>query len=131
MFEDRAAGDDDIRACPIILKDSELPLLPHEPIKVAYRTDVDMGPQQNCRDPDIDLQAAFHLADDGPFDRCLVVIGLFDVVPDTVLLRFRPREDDAFLLGVRGVEVDLNFVSFTYGDSAVALTEFADRDVPF
>jgi hypothetical protein len=80
---------------------------------------------------DVDLQAALHLADDGAFDGALRFERLLDVLPHAELLGLLAREDDAAVLGLGGLEVDVDLVAFFDRDGAVALAELVDADLSF
>src|SRR4029434_7725047 len=70
--------------------------------------------------PDVDLQAALHLADDGALDRTVALEGTLDVAPHDQLERLLARQVDVAALRVRGLEVHVDRVALVHGQLAGA-----------
>ena len=90
-----------------------------------------MRARQERGDADVDLQAALHLADDRAFDGALRLERLLDVLPHAELLGLLSREDDAAVLRLGGLEVDVDLVAFFDRDGAVTIPKLVDADLPF
>ena len=101
LFVDRDVGDDlsrqhDVVAAAAELDDLGFDVLADVDIKAADRTRIDLRAGQNASMPlRSTRQAALGLVDDLSDDRCVVLVRLFDLVPDLARLGVDAREDAA------------------------------------
>src|SRR5262249_52280460 len=130
-LEHGAPGDDHVAARAIELEDGEAAALPDVAIEVARRADVGVRAWQERGDADVDLQAAFHLADDGALDRALGLEGALDVTPHDQLERLLAGEVNGAALLVGRLEEDVDHVAFPNARLALARGELVNRHRPF
>src|SRR6185503_6081950 len=129
LFEQRPARNHDIAASPIELQYREPIGGADEPVEVAARPDIDVRAGKKRRHPDIDFEAALHLADDVPLHPLFLVERLLEIFPNLQILGALARQNDAAALIFRGVEIDVDI--FADLDLNVALTvgEFLNRNL--
>ncbi|EBA07376.1 hypothetical protein SSE37_21295 [Sagittula stellata E-37] len=132
LFEDRAAGNNDIATATVHLEDLERLLETHERASVAHRAHVDLrAGQEGHGAAEVDGEAALDAAEDRAFDACVVCVCLLQAVP-CFFATGHLAGDDGFATGVFGcAEEDLHFVADLNVRLLAGFSEFLQLDAAF
>ena len=90
----------------------------------ARWADIHVRTRQESRYPDVDLEPAFDLADNKPFDAPPLVIGILDLLPNLDIFRPLPRQNNTAVFSFGGVEENINFVAHFNLEVALSVQEF-------
>ena len=138
LFDELAAGDDDVAVLDVDLENLALDFFADEPADVAGLANIDLRGGQEDRHADIDEQAALDPADDPALDDVAFLLGVDDVFPAPDHVGFAFAQQDQSALGVRVFEQDFDLrarggvfgaVEFTGIDHAFALEAHLDDHV--
>ena len=103
-----------------------------EDVEIAQRTQVGLGPRQECLGAqNIDRQAALDALDHHRLDRLLLVVGLLNLVPGAQPLRLLVGEVDVTLLGLTLVAHDGDLVARLKTRLAGVVHHFGDGEHAF
>ena len=112
VFEDRAAGDDDVAAAAVHLEYLEWLIRAHQRCDVAHRADVDLAARQERHGPvEIDGEAALDPAEDDAGDPLAVLVGLLELLPRLFAACALAAERSLAPRGLEALDVDLDLVA--------------------
>src|SRR3954454_24136205 len=93
LFENRAAGHDDVAAAAVHLEDLERLRVVHQRRDVANRTNVDLRARQEGYGPvEVDGETALDLVEDDAVDLFVVLEGLLQLAPALLATRLVARQ---------------------------------------
>jgi hypothetical protein len=130
-FQKRPSRNDDVAPRSVKLEDRKTVGGADKTVQVSVRANIDMRAGEKRRDADIDLEAAFDLTGDMPFDAAPLVIGFFQVFPKFQIFCPLPGQYDAAAFAFRGVEEHIHVVSDLDLYMAFSISELLDRNLPF
>ena len=129
LFEDGAAGDDDIAAALVHLQDLEGLRIVHERGDVAHRTDVDLAPrQEGYRTVEIDGEAALDLVEDDAGDLLVLAEGFLELHPALFAPGLFAGEHRLAERVLDALEIDLDDIADLEARLPPGDPEFLDRD---
>src|SRR5712671_4548911 len=126
-----ASRDHDVAACAVELENLETAALSDITIEISRGPQINMRPRQECRHPDMHLQATLDLAEDHAFDRGFVLERLFEFTPYLELLGLGVRQHHRAIFGLGAFEKNIDLVAFLDRDVAVVIQELGERHLPF
>ena len=128
----RLARDHHVAAAAIQLDDFDRDILAHQGIEIVDRARVGLRAGHECLDPHIHRQAALDAPQHAAGNHQLLLIGLFQVVPDAQARGARVREQDVpFGLLAAVVDHHIDGVSRLHRDFAAGPLKLFDRNQPF
>src|SRR5664280_2160811 len=137
LFDEFAAGQDDVLAFLVDFDDFEIVVIADVLLEVLGRGDVDLGSGQECFDADIDQQAAFDDCFDFAVDGAAFVADGEDPFPILLELGFFAGKDDHAFLVLEFLDEDVDLIAhfdgfdvfkFAAGDDAFAFIADIDQD---
>ena len=132
LFENRAAGHDDVAAAAIHLQDLERLRDVHQRRDVAHRANVDLAARQERHGAvEIDGEAALDLIEDDAVDLLVLLERLLELDPALLAARLVARDDGFAERVLDALEIDLDLVADARRRVAAVIGEFLQRDAAF
>ena len=125
LFDQFAAGEDDVFAVLVEFDDAALDLLTHELAEVLRRVDVDLGGGEESFNADVDGEAALDHALDDAFDGLVGLTEFDDLFPVLLLGGLLAGEDDEAVLILETLEEHLDLAA---DGEVVGRAELVDVD---
>src|SRR4029077_12100754 len=92
FFDHLAPAEHDVLSVVIELNDFEVVGVADELLQILWRHDIDLRCRQNCLNPDVHHQSAFHHRSDLAFDQAVTLKNVNDLVPVLAVSCFLLRE---------------------------------------
>ena len=129
LFQNRAAGDDDVAAAAIHLEDLERLRVVHQRRDVADRTDVDLRARQEGHGAvEVDGEAALDLVEDDAVDLLVVLERLLELAPALFAARLVARQHGFAERVLDAVEEHFDLVADLQFAFTAGARKFAQRD---
>ena len=130
FFENELAGQDDVAALTVQLNHPALNVLTSERIEVLDRPHVDLGTRQKCSHTDVHTETALDSFDDATRHDRSVIVGFFDVFPDTNLFRLFLGKNDMSIAVFGLFNKDVHFIADSDFEHSRFILKLADRYQP-
>ena len=132
LFEQNAAGNDDVAAATVDLQNLEVEVLSDQGVHVGHGPQINVGAGQKGLDSaEINGVAALDAADDASGDGAVLLLGILQAVEQLHALGLVAGEmDGAFVLVLVGHE-DVHRVAHGHGHIALGVEELGHGDLPF
>src|ERR1700761_1103304 len=129
LFQDRAAGNDDVAAAAVHLEDLERLRVVHQRSHVADRADVDLRARQEGHGPvEVDGEAALDLVEDDAVDLFVVLERLLQLAPALLAARLVARQRGFAERILDAVEEHFDLVADLQFAITAGARKFAQRD---
>ena len=131
FFDGELARDHHVAAAPIQLDDLDRHILADQGVQVAHRTRIGLRSRHESLDAHVHRQAAFDAAQHAAGDDELLLVGLFEVVPNAQPGGPRMGEQDVSFNLLAMVDHHVHDVAGPDGDFAARTLKLLDRNEAF